>query len=81
MRFIMCFQFDLCLKTERLTSVLRHCGFRFNLIFILHQFNFVITGKFSACLTTTDVKHSNVMRNHQHSCKKKAFVDIPQKDF
>ena len=31
-----------------------------NLIVVLHQFYFVITGKFSACLTTTDVKHSDV---------------------
>jgi hypothetical protein len=51
------------IKPERLTSVLRHCGFRFNIKFVLHQFCFVITGKFSAYLTTTDVKHSNVISN------------------
>jgi hypothetical protein len=33
-----------------LTSVLRHCGFRFNIKFVSYQFYFVITGKFSAFL-------------------------------
>ena len=50
-------------------------GLGFNLMFILYQFSFVITGKLSAYLTTTDVKHSNVSGQAKTAQRKQETVD------
>lgn len=51
-------------------------GLGFNIKFVLHQFNFVITGKLSAYLTTTDVKHSDVVRDFIETQHKKKILEI-----